>query len=107
MECKEIRKMIPRFIQDDLENKEIKAFIEHIGQCEECREELDIQYLVSEGIQRLEKGSTFDLQNELEMKLNKASRRIRARRRVLWFMYGMEALAILAVILMTVLVILK
>ena len=107
MDCKEIQKMIPRFIQDDLENREIKAFVEHISQCEECREELDIQYLVTEGIQRLEKGSAFDLQNELETKLCKASRRIRARRRVLWFMYGMEAHANLAVVLMTILVIMK
>ena len=47
MDCKEIQKMIPRFIQEDLENREIQAFVEHISQCEECREELDIQYLVT------------------------------------------------------------
>lgn len=107
MDCKEIQKMIPRFIQDDLENKELRAFVEHINQCGECREELDIQYLVAEGMQRLEKGSTFDLQNELAIKLHRASRRIRDRRRVLWFMCGMETIAILAVVVMTVLVILK
>ena len=55
----------------------------------------------------LENESTFDMQSQLEKKMESARRKIRSRKRVLWFMYVMEALAVLAVILMTILVIIK
>ena len=87
--------------------KELEKFMKHVTECEECREELSIQYLVTEGMQHLEKESTFDLQSQLEKKMEGARKKIRARKRVIWFMYFIETLAILAVILLTILVIIK
>lgn len=107
MDCRETRKNINRFISDGLEGRALQDFIKHVEDCDECREELAIQYLVAEGMQHLEKGSTFDLQGQLEKKMESARRKIRSRKRVIAFMYVMETLAILAVILMTILVILK
>ncbi len=107
MDCKETRKNIYKFIEDGLDGKELQAFMKHVSECEECMEELAIQYLVTEGMQHLEKESSFDLQNQLEKKMESARKRIRSRKRVICFMYVMETLAILAVILMTVLVIIK
>ncbi|WWR17209.1 zf-HC2 domain-containing protein [Lachnospiraceae bacterium JLR.KK008] len=107
MDCKETRKNIYKFIVDELEGKELEKFMKHVTECEECREELSIQYLVTEGMQHLEKESTFDLQSQLEKKMESAARKIRSRKRVIWFMYFMETLAILAVVFMTVLVISK
>ena len=77
------------------------------SECEECREELGIQFLVTEGMQHLEKENTFDLQSRLDKKMELARRKISSRKRILWFMYFMETLAILAVIFMTILVIMK
>ena len=65
MECREIKKSIPGFFSDELEGKELTEFIAHISQCEECKEEVTIQYLATEGIVRLEKGQTFELDKEL------------------------------------------
>ncbi len=107
MDCKETRKNIYRFIEDEIEGKELQNFMKHVTECEECQEELAIQYLVTEGMRRLEKESSFDLQKQLEKKMEGARKKIRSRRRVIWFMYIMETLAILAVLLMTVLVIIK
>lgn len=107
MDCRETRKNIERFIRDGLEGRALQDFIRHIEDCEECREELAIQYLVEEGMLHLEKGSTFDLQGQLEKKMESAKRKIRSRKRVIAFMYVIETVAILAVILMTILVILK
>ncbi len=107
MDCKETRKNIYKFIEDELDSKDLQRFVKHVTECEECREELAIQYLVTEGMLHLEKESTFDLQSQLEKKMESARRKIRSRKRVLWFMYVMEALAVLAVILMTILVIIK
>ena len=107
MDCKETRKNIDKFIEDELDSRDLQSFVKHVTECEECREELAIQYLVTEGMLHLEKESTFDLQSQLEKKMESARRKIRSRKRVLWFMYVMEALAVLAVILMTILVIIK
>lgn len=107
MDCKKTQKSIQDFIEDRLEGKELEIFLQHVETCENCREELSIQYLITEGMQRLEKGSTFDLQKELEQKIEGAKKKIGVRRRAIWFMYVMETLAILAVVLMTILVIIK
>ena len=107
MDCKETRKNIYKFIEDELDSRDLQSFVKHVTECEECREELAIQYLVTEGMLHLEKESTFDLQSQLEKKMESARRKIRSRKRVLWVMYVMEALAVLAVILMTILVIIK
>ena len=107
MDCKETRKNIYKFIGDELEGKELQSFIKHVTQCSECMDELAIQYLVTEGMQHLETENAFDLQNRLEKKIESAKKKIRARKRVIAFMYIMETLAILAVLLMTVLVIIK
>ena len=62
---------------------------------------------MTEGMQHLEKENTFDLQSRLDKKMELARRKISSRKRILWFMYFMETLAILAVIFMTILVIMK
>ena len=40
-------------------------------------QELVIQFLVTEGMQRLEDGDAFDLQRELELRLAEAKRKVR------------------------------
>lgn len=69
MNCKDTEKMIPAFLQDDLSGKELRQFIEHIDSCKECMEELSIQFLVAEGLERLESGNNFNLKNALAEKM--------------------------------------
>ncbi len=107
MDCQETQKAIPRFIKDELEGRELQAFLNHVESCEECKEELSIQYLVTEGMNHLEKDSTFDLQGSLEAKLSGLGKKSRVRERAITVMYVLETIAILAVIAMTVLVITK
>ena len=46
-------------------------------ECPGCKEELVIQFLVTEGMQRLEDGDAFDLQRELEIRLTEAKRKVK------------------------------
>lgn len=79
MDCKDVQKKIPFFLNDTLKGKKLVQFLKHMDTCEECKEELTIQYLASEGIARLEAGKTFDLDRELteyiEMTLKKQKRK--------------------------------
>lgn len=69
MECREFEKLVPDFIEKKLDYQTLKRFREHYDTCEECKEELAIQFLVTEGLNRLEEGSAFDLQHELNRQL--------------------------------------
>ena len=63
--CKEYEKLIPDFLIDNLDDVNLEKFISHIENCSECMEELSIQFLITEGMNRLEQGSNFELAKEL------------------------------------------
>ncbi len=96
MDCKEFEKLIPAFIEQKLDFLTMKKFCEHLEHCAECKEELVIQFLVTEGMQRLEEGDAFDLQNELKHRVNEAKRKIKLH---LGFLQVGEVFEIIAVIL--------
>ena len=77
MDCKEFEKMIPAFVANNIEYKELKQFMEHAEKCPDCTEELTIQVLISEGMVHLEDGGNFDLQSEMRWRLEDAERGIR------------------------------
>lgn len=94
MDCKEFEKLIPDFIARKTDYLTLKRFCEHIECCENCKEELTIKILVTEGIHRLEDGSAFDLQAEMRQRLEEAKRRIQNSGRMLCLARAMEAIAV-------------
>jgi hypothetical protein len=94
MECREFEKDIADFITKKMDYPILKRFYEHVEHCADCREELNIQFLVTEGMQRLEKGSTFDLQSELEQRLEEARKSIRYHSAFLYLGIAMEIVAV-------------
>ena len=101
MNCKEAEKMIPSFLNDELDGDDLAEFVEHIEECPECKEELSIQFLVSEGLEQLEQGNNFNLQEALVETLDGADDRIRvnrALRRVLFWLELAVAAAIVAAV---------
>jgi len=97
MNCKEFEKMIPDFIANRLEYKELKNFVSHVENCEECKEELTIQFLVAEGMVRLVEGGAFDLQKELDIRMETALRGIRRHNAVKYMGITFTLFALLAV----------
>ncbi len=97
MTCKEFEKMIPAFIDRKQDFLDLKKFIGHMDTCSECREELVIQFLVTEGMQRLEEGDAFDLQNELESRLEEARSRMKFHSVFLYLGAGLETLAVVLI----------
>lgn len=69
MKCMEVEKEIPLFLENKLQGKEIREFVEHIEGCKECREELSVHFLASEGIDIIEEGESFDLDKEIDSRL--------------------------------------
>lgn len=90
MNCKDYEKMIPDFINQKQDYPKLKRFIDHIDSCQSCKEELTIQFLVTVGLQRMEDGSAFDLQRELDARLLQSRERIRFHGRFIRLGNGLE-----------------
>jgi hypothetical protein len=98
MNCKDAEKMISPFLEDDLDNRDLAEFLNHMDKCPECREELTIQFLVLVGMKRLEDGNTFNLKQELDNMLRDARKKLRVRK----YLKAMSLLLELLVAAMTV-----
>ncbi len=72
MECYECKKRIKEFLNDSMKSKTCVEFIDHVRSCDECYEELSIEFLVNEGLKRLDNATSFDLESELKNKINKS-----------------------------------
>lgn len=104
MNCRDFQAIIPDFLDDKLSGKKTKAFLEHMNSCEECKEELRIQYLVREGTVRLEEGDSFDLNKELDLKIEETTRMLKKRKISNIVIYCLEAVGIVAVTFILLLV---
>ncbi|MCM1267566.1 MAG: zf-HC2 domain-containing protein [Bacteroidales bacterium] len=104
MNCKEAEKKIPAFLNDELDGDDLAEFVEHIEACPDCKEELSIQFLVSEGMEQLEKGNNFNLQEALLATLDSADDRIRVNRLLRRVLFWLE-IAVAAAVAVTVLIV--
>lgn len=94
MDCKTFEKLIPEFIAERMDYPSLKRFLAHREKCDACREELEIRFLVSEGIHRLEDGNAFDLQAELERHLLDSKKKIRFNDGFMSVGLGLEIIAV-------------
>lgn len=105
MNCKEAEKKIPAFLDDELDGSDLAEFVEHIEECPECKEELSIQFLVTEGMEQLERGNNFNLQEALVKTLDSADDRIRVNRVLrsvlLWLEVAVAAAIVAAVVIVS------
>ena len=74
LDCRDYTQKIVPFLQDELDPVAVHKLLKHVKQCSECREELKIQYMVREGLNRLEKGKNFDFRKDFETKMQKAEK---------------------------------
>ncbi|MCQ2499426.1 MAG: hypothetical protein MJ133_10650 [Lachnospiraceae bacterium] len=95
MKCNRCIKLIPDFWNDGLDINELEGFISHINKCDECREELTIDFLVKEGLQSLESGNTFDLNESLKHEMNSATHKLNVRKKMKSFYHFMSTIVFL------------
>ena len=76
MKCNEFIGLIPRFVDESLEQEYYENFVRHAGECSECRDELEIHYMIQVGLERIEEDSSksFDIEGELRGQLQRYQR---------------------------------
>ena len=71
MNCNQACECIKPFIEGSIDDDKLAGFLEHVNSCKSCYEELDIMYIVSEGLEGL-KGDAegdFDFSGMLSQRL--------------------------------------
>ncbi|MCR5309948.1 MAG: zf-HC2 domain-containing protein [Lachnospiraceae bacterium] len=94
LNCKQVERLIPDYINNKLSDEDTKALIEHVESCPSCKEELTIQYLVFEGLNDVEESGDFNLITRLNLRLKQDSDRFKEihRRRLMFISLGILAL---------------
>ena len=107
LQCVQATKMIPAFIARELSYRELEQFMEHIEECESCKEELSIEFLVDVGLNSLEAGNTFDLQKELNRALEDAWKKVKVYRFLCKSVLVLECIGIAAILIVGLLLFLN
>lgn len=77
MNCREAEKMVVPYIKDKLTIDELDDFLEHVEDCGNCMEELEIHYMVDVGLRKLDEDDTvYDIVGDLQRKLESSAFRI-------------------------------
>ncbi len=103
MTCKEAMQYIMPYINDEMTDKEVEAFLEHIGECQECYEELEVYYTIYAGLAQLDSDSNdFDMHNLLKRALQESRDRVQLHRNFNVLYVLSQVAAILSLLVMIV-----
>lgn len=102
IDCKKIEKMIPKFIERKLSAYEIDVLLKHVKECQSCKEELTIQYMVTEGISKAEEENNFDLLKCLEDRLVEADKQVK-NHEFIYFAFVFCLIAIICIVIFCIL----
>lgn len=72
MICHKAEPYMMDFIENRLEIKKLKEFVEHLKVCKCCREELNLTYMATTAMQKLDEGQDFDIEEETQLLLDNA-----------------------------------
>lgn len=103
MDCMTFRKKIDAYIGKALTDDELNEFLRHLSGCDKCREELEINYIVSEGIGILdEEHHDYNLRQAYAESLKQDERHIKAVYVLRVFTYMIDTLSFWGVLLCAV-----
>lgn len=103
MNCKEVERWIPFYLNGELSEKDTKEFLAHIKFCESCYEEMEIIYMASTGLERLESGSSIDINKEMQRILQHSEKKLKKRQMITRAGRIINILAMIAVVIALVL----
>ena len=98
MDCKTCVRRITPYIQHELSDEETEDFLVHIHSCASCREELEINYMILEGLRVLDSDEeNFDVQGAMDRDIRDSYQRLGAARIMKIAMYAVDTLVAMSV----------
>ena len=83
MECFEVDTKIISYLENTLEDDELEAFLEHLNECEDCRNEVALYFTLIEGLKQMDEDEIkiFDFQAEYQKQRKERLRDVVLRRK--------------------------
>lgn len=84
MECREAQSLIQNYIKENMAEKQMVEFIQHVRTCRSCYHELETYYMIHFAIKYLDEDqhASYNFQHMLIEDLNKKERQIKNNRSV-------------------------
>lgn len=104
MKCVEAQGLITEYINDELSGEELEQFLEHVCECEDCREELEIYYVIMKGMKQIDNDNVINynfheaFEDELE---HSRSQLVQSNTKFIVKLFVLELLIILMAIMLT------
>lgn len=78
MNCLEAQGLIMKYINDDLSGPQLEDFLEHIDSCPDCKEELEIYYILTTGMNQLDNDyvDTYNFHEAFEKQLDRSRKNL-------------------------------
>ena len=98
MDCISFRNHINDYMEDRLDDAELNEFLHHMEACNACKDELEINYIVFEGINILDKkGTDYDLKSAYMRSIDDTGRYLSIKKIALRFVYIIDTVRFWAV----------
>ncbi len=80
--CRDFQKQVQPFINHQLDDQELKDFLEHIKTCKKCADELETYYIVDYSLKYLDNDTThsYNIQQMLQERLKEEEHDLKLRR---------------------------
>ncbi len=84
MDCITFNKDIDAFIKGTLNDEELNSFLEHLNGCRSCGEELEVNFIVQEGMKRMnDRSASLNLASAYRHELTNEREYIASRKRLI------------------------
>ncbi len=74
--CKDVENFLQPYLEGNLGSGDMKLLLTHLKECSECMDELEVRFLLHEGLNSLEDGRNFNLKEELEERLYQSEQHV-------------------------------
>ncbi len=101
MECFEVDTKIISYLENALEDDELEAFLEHLNECEDCRNEVALYFTLIEGLKQMDEDEIkiFDFQAEYQKQRKERLRDVVLRRKYRLLTDRLVILFVVAIVL--------
>ena len=69
-DCKHSEQLLQPYLENRLDLADTEYLLSHLDECSECMDELEIRFLLTDALKRLEDGETLNIKNELHERLD-------------------------------------
>ncbi|MDO4942874.1 MAG: zf-HC2 domain-containing protein [Lachnospiraceae bacterium] len=83
MECFEVDTKIISYLEHALDDHELQEFLEHLNECEDCRNEVELYFTLIEGLNQMDEDEiqVFDFRTEFQKQRKERLKEVILRKR--------------------------